>query len=89
MEKYKFHKKLQNIDFYAPSTVKNKKYDAYIDGKKYSFGDQRYEQYHDKIGYYKDLDHLDDDRRYNYINRHKNDKLDEYSPGYLSMYYLW
>ena len=88
MAKYKSHKKIDGIDFFAPGKG-NKKYDAYIDGKKYSFGDQRFEQYHDKIGYYKDLDHMDDDRRYNYINRHKNDKLDAYSPVYFSLWYLW
>ena len=86
---YKFHKRIDGIDFYAPSTRKNKKYDAYVNNKKYSFGSRFYQHFFDKIGYYSDLDHLDDDRRYNYINRHKNDKLNEYSPGYFSMYYLW
>jgi len=89
MNTYIFHKKLDNIDFYAPSTRKDKKYDAYINNKKYSFGSISNQQYYDRIGYYKYLDHLDEKRRLNYINRHKNDKLNEYSSGYFSMYYLW
>jgi hypothetical protein len=86
---YSFHKKLDGVDFYAPSTMKYKKYDAYVDGKKYSFGDIRYEQFRDKIGYYSNLNHNNKLRRVQYVNRHKNDRLNEYSPGYFSMYYLW
>ena len=86
---YKFHKRLDGVDFYAPSTNTNKKYDAYINNKKYSFGDTRYEQYNDAIGYYKDLNNYDKKRRANYRARHKNDKLNEYSSGYFSYYYLW
>ena len=89
MTTYKFHKKLDNIDFYAPSTVNNKKYDAYVEGKKFSFGDNRYQQFKDKIGYYKTLDHKDVKRQNNYIKRHINDRLNTYSPGYFSMFYLW
>ena len=48
---YKFHKKINGIDFYAPSTRENKKYDAIVNNKKYSFGDNKYEQYYDRIGY--------------------------------------
>lgn len=89
MSTYKFYKKLDNVNFYAPSTQKNKKYDAYVNGKKYSFGDKRYEHYYDKIGFYSHLNHLDSTRRANYRKRHKNDKLNEYSSGYFSMNYLW
>jgi hypothetical protein len=73
----------------------NKKYNAliYDDSgnliKKIPFGDKRYHQFHDKIGLYKNLDHHDDKRRLNYQKRHKNDKLNEFSPGYFSMNYLW
>jgi len=80
-------KTLDGVLFIAPSTSKYKKYGAYVNGKKYSFGDIRYEQFHDKIGYYSDWDH--NDRREQYISRHRNDKLNEYSPGYFSMNYLW
>lgn len=86
---YKFHKQLDGVNFYAPSTNKNKKYDAYVNNKKYSFGDRRYDQFYDKIGFYSDLNHYDKKRRDNYISRHKNDKLNEYSNGYFSMFYLW
>lgn len=86
---YKFHKKIDGVDFYAPSNVKNKKYDAFINGKKYSFGDIGYEQYFDKIGYYDDMNHMDKKRRTDYRSRHRNDNLDNYSPGYFSYYYLW
>jgi len=82
-------KTLDGVLFVAPSTRKNKKYDAYVAGKKYSFGDTRYQHFHDKIGYYSDLDHLDSSRRASYISRHQNDNLSSYSPGYFSMYYLW
>ena len=86
---YNFHIKLDGIDFYAPSTKKHKKYDAIVNNKKYSFGDNRYQHYYDKIGYYSHLNHFDRIRRLNYRNRHKNDKLNEFSSGYFSYYYLW
>lgn len=57
--------------------------------KKIPFGDRRYQQYHDKIGLYSHLDHHDERRRLNYQKRHKNDKLNEFSPGYFSWHYLW
>lgn len=86
---YKFHKKIGNVDFYAESKTKNKKYDAVVDGKTYSFGNINYQQYHDKIGYYKNLDHNDKQRRDNYRARHKHDKLDSYSSGFFSYNFLW
>jgi hypothetical protein len=73
----------------------NKKYNALIYDnlgnliKKIPFGDRRYQQFHDTIGLYKHLDHNDERRRLNYQKRHKNDKLNELSPGYFSYYYLW
>ena len=86
---YKFHKKVDGIDFYAPSKTKDKKYDAVVEGKKYSFGNKNYEQYHDKISYYKDLNHEDKQRRENYRARHKHDKLNTYSSGFFAWHYLW
>jgi hypothetical protein len=86
---YKFHKKINGIDFYAPSTRENKKYDAIVNNKKYSFGDTRYEQYHDKIGYYHSKNNEDEQRRTNYRTRHKNDKIHSYSNGFFSWHYLW
>ena len=86
---YKFHKKIGNVDFYAPSTVKDHKYDGLVNGKKYAFGNINYQQYHDKIGYYKNLDHNDKQRRANYRARHQHDKLDSYSSGFFSYNFLW
>ena len=86
---YEFHKRRDGVDFYAPSTRKNKKYDAFVNGKKYSFGDRRYQHYADRIGYYADLNHKDKERRRRYIARHSGDNLKNYSPGYFSMIYLW
>lgn len=73
------------------STRKNKKYDVYKDDKFItSFGDKRYQQYHDKIGHYSNLDHGDKKRRDAYRTRHRGDKI--YDPnyaGYWSWHYLW
>jgi hypothetical protein len=86
---YKFEKKFDGIVFLAPSKTKHKKYDAFVDNHKYSFGDTRYEQYHDKIGYYHSKNHEDEQRRTNYRTRHKNDKIHSYSNGFFSWHYLW
>jgi hypothetical protein len=85
---YKFYRKLNGVEFYAPGSG-NKKYDAYVNNKKFSFGDRNYAHYHDRIGYYKDLNHYNTTRRDNYINRHSKDNITDFSPGYFSMYYLW
>jgi len=55
-----------------------------------SFGDKRYQHYKDKIGYYKNLDHNDKQRRKLYRNRHKNDNIDDQNyAGFWSWHYLW
>jgi hypothetical protein len=71
------------------STRKNKKYDVYKNGKYLlSFGSKTHQQYQDKIGYYKNLDHNDKVRRDNYYKRFgKNAKKD--TPKYFSHNYLW
>lgn len=77
--------------FVAPSKREHKKYDVYDKDDKYlaSFGDVRYQQYHDKIGHYKNLDHMDNQRRINYNTRHAKD-LDNYPhAGYFSGRFLW
>ena len=84
-------------DFYAPSKTSGKKYDAFdaFTGRKLaSFGNVNYQQYKDKIGYYRSKDHGSATRRNSYIQRHRKDKLtDKYkkkeSAGYFSMNYLW
>lgn len=74
------------------------KYTAILsNGKKVSFGHQKYQQYHDKIGYYKHLDHNDKKRRDSYRARHTKIKLKDgsfavnrpYSPAWFSLHYLW
>lgn len=87
-----FSKKLDNYIFKAPSKRQYKKYDVYDLNNNYitSFGDNRYEQYKDKIGFYSSKDHNDKKRRDAYRSRHKNDNIDnpDYA-GYWSWNYLW
>jgi hypothetical protein len=87
----KFRVEFDGFIFEAPSRRKNKKYDAYTLKNKYitSFGDNRYEQYYDKIGFYGYMDHYDDTRRHNYKNRHRNDNLNYKNPSWFSWRYLW
>lgn len=74
---------------------KKSKYDAILKNKKTGefkrvpFGAKGYEQYHDKIGHYKDFDHGDKDRRKRYLQRHKGEDDYKFSSGYLSIKYLW
>jgi hypothetical protein len=86
-----FEKRIGKYLFKAPSRREHKKYDVYDSDGKYitSFGDNRYEQYHDKIGYYKSKDHGDVERRDNYRTRHKHDILDRPTAGFFSMNFLW
>ena len=71
------------------STRKNKKYDIYKNGKYLlSFGSKTHQQYQDKIGYYKNLDHNDKVRRDNYYKRFgKSAKKD--TAKWFSHNYLW
>ena len=65
-------------ELYKPfvSKAKNKKYSVYVksdtkSGKKLiNFGDSRYEQFKDKLGHYKRLDHNDPKRKKAYYARH-------------------
>lgn len=83
-------KRKDGFIFVAPSKRKGKKYDVY-DGKnnKYiaSFGAVGYQQYKDKIGFYKEFDHLDKKRRERYYKRHK--EANYLSPKWFSHKYLW
>ena len=81
---------------YEKSKTKNKKYDAILqkNNKTYRvpFGDNRYENYHDKTGLslYPKLLHGDKKRRILYRARHHKDiKEGYYSPGWFSFYILW
>ena len=53
------------------SEHKNKKYDVFDENYMYvtSFGDKRYQQYHDAFGEYNYLNHDDPHRRQNYKKR--------------------
>ena len=74
---------------FKPSTRLNKKYDAYLQGVKIaSFGDRRYQQYKDKIGHYKHLDHKDKQRKKRYYDRH-GEKAQPFSARWFSSNYLW
>jgi len=76
--------------FLAPSRRKYKKYDVfYTKDDKYitSFGDCRYQQFKDKIGYYKHGDHKDKKRRTNYHARHGKGEL--HSAKWFSNKFLW
>jgi hypothetical protein len=74
---------------------KKYKYDAILKNKKtgelrrISFGDKNYQQYHDSIGEYSQLDHKDEKRRQLYRKRHKGEDKYKYSSGYFALRYLW
>lgn len=74
-----------------PSRRKYKKYDVYKNDRYItSFGDVRYEQYYDKLGFYYKLDHSDKERRRLYRLRHADDNIDDPNyAGYWSWKYLW
>jgi len=81
------------VRFEVPSTG-NKKYVAILQNetgltKKVPFGDRRYQQYHDKIGVYQHLDHLDVVRRRSYRARHAGEEKKKFSAGWFAWNYLW
>ena len=74
----------------------HKKYEVYdADTGDYitAFGDNRYSQYRDKLGYYKSKDTLDKEQRKRYRTRHQHDRgVVEDTPkmaGWWSMRFLW
>ena len=80
------------MELYKPvkSTRKFKKYMVKTKKGVIHFGDKRYEQFKDKIGEYKHLDHNDPKRKKAYYDRHgdKNTKNKE-SAKYWSHKILW
>lgn len=74
------------------SKAKNKKYSVYVmKGEKkrlIHFGDSRYEQFKDKIGYFSHLDHGDKKRKKNYYSRH-GETDDKNTAKYWSHKILW
>jgi len=93
-----YPKKYWKIKAFHKSWTAHKKY-AVILAHKYNgntrtlhFGDKRYQHYRDStpLKLYKKLDHLDKTRRERYIKRHKKFiKKGYFSPGQMSMDYLW
>jgi hypothetical protein len=74
---------------FKKSTRKNKKYDVYKGGNIItSFGDSRYQQYRDKLGLYKNLDHNDEKRKSLYYKRHGG-RAEKDSAKYFLVIYLW
>jgi len=75
----------------------NKKYNAILESnrgnkkRRVPFGDKHYQHYRDTtgLGLWSHLDHNDTKRRRQYRERHRNDNLDCYSPGFFSWCYLW
>eukprot|EP01043_Picozoa_sp_COSAG02_P059011 COSAG02_NODE_7444_length_3010_cov_9.551013_4_plen_85_part_00 len=82
------------MTLYAPfvSRAKNKKYSVYVrkHGRKrlIHFGDKRYQQYRDKLGHYRELDHSDPERRKRYYDRH-GPSGDKNTSKYWSHKILW
>lgn len=82
---------------YSKSTRANKKLMVEVNGKKIHFGDSNMQQYHDKTGIWKHLDHKDKKRRKNYLERAEGIKdgfgkltsNDPESANYHSIRILW
>ena len=75
------------------STAKNKKYSVYVKGstgkpRLIHFGDNRYQQFKDKLGVYKNLDHGDSKRKASYYARHGKATSKD-SAKYWSHKILW
>ena len=75
-----------------PSKSKNKKYSVYVmkNGKVklLHFGDRRYQQYNDTLGYFSKLDHNDKIRRNRYYARMGETK-DITTAKYWANNFLW
>jgi len=82
---------------YEKSTRKDKKLMTIVDGKKVHFGNPNYQQFKDKTGIWKSLDHGDPKRRKNYLSRssgikNKQGQLTKdipSSPNYHAIRILW
>jgi len=82
---------------YEKSNMKNKKLMTKVNNKIIHFGDSRYQQFKDKTGIYKSLDHGDKERRKKYLLRAKGIKnkkgdltyQDPNSANYHAVRVLW
>lgn len=75
------------------STRAGKKYSVYVKSEKGNpklihFGDSKYQQFKDKLGHYKHLDHGDPKRKKAYYDRH-GPATDKNTPKYWSHKILW
>jgi hypothetical protein len=97
MSEHKLHK-----PFFDPKiTPSNKKYSVYVlkSGVRHliHFGDRHMQQYYDKLGHWVSKDHLDPERRKNYLARAKGivDKSGKHTwkdinhANYYAVHYLW
>lgn len=82
----KLVKQTKKYSIYVSKKVP-KKYVAIVNGKRVYFGDSRYKQYFDKLGYYSNLNHKDKKRKKLYYLRHG--KATKYSPKWFSHKFLW
>ena len=84
-----FEIRRDNFIFRVPKTG-FKKYDVYdLNGKYlFSFGDRRYQQFKDKLGFWSHLDHNDKERRKRYYQRH-GPYVPGVNPDSFSKKYLW
>ncbi len=82
---------------YEKSNRKNKKLMVKVGNKIIHFGDSRMQQFKDKTGIYKKLDHGDEKRKKNYLSRARGIKdksgnltyKNPLSPNYHSIKILW
>ena len=82
---------------YQKSTRITKKLMTTVNGKTVHFGDRNSDHFRDKTGIWKSRDHLDKERRKNYLSRsagikNKSGKLtkdDPMSPNYHARRILW
>ena len=82
--------KFRGYDIFV-SDKKEKKYYAVgpHSKKKIYFGSATYQQYHDKMGHYKHLDHGDKERRRLFKARHNKNRHKVGSPAWFSSNILW
>lgn len=80
----------KGYDIYLSDKL-DKKYYGMVNNKKVYFGGdpKKYQHYYDKMGYYSNLNHLDEKRRANYHKRHGTDKALRGTANYFSSEILW
>ena len=82
---------------YSKSNRKNKKLKVIVNGKVINFGDKRYKHFKDATGIWSKLDHLNINRKENYLKRAKGIKnkkgeltwLNPESANYHATRILW